>query len=170
MGWAWSLAGLILGALIAPQFVHSVRVFNGPYQDASIIATAILAGFLAQLIGWCVALCLLAAGKEMTFRLLYTPNVDRVVGISFTNRLSMVIEWLFFPMASALLPLVGVGYGIFRYFTYVGAGQHYITVAFVGSLLIKTLLIPFVKGLVTGAIFRWFIRWLRGDKAKPKGA
>jgi len=33
-------------------------------------------------------------------------------------------------------------------------------------LLIKTFLIPFIKAIVTGALFKWFMGWLRGGKAK----
>jgi hypothetical protein len=31
-------------------------------------------------------------------------------------------------------------------------------------LLIKTFAIPLIKGIVTGALLRWFMRWLRGGK------
>jgi hypothetical protein len=48
----------------------------------------------------------------------------------------------------------------------VGAGQSSVTLAFVGGLLVKTFLIPFIKGLVTGALFKWFMSWLRGGKPK----
>jgi hypothetical protein len=57
-----------------------------------------------------------------------------------------------------------VGYALYRYFTWVGAGQGHVTAAFVGALLFKVLLIPLIKGIVTGAAFKLLMRWLRGDK------
>src|SRR5258708_3025637 len=38
--------------------------------------------------------------------------------------------------------------------------------AFVGGLLVKTFLIPLIKGSATGAAFKWFMRWLRGGTSK----
>lgn len=67
-----------------------------------------------------------------------------------------------------LVPFAGVGYGIYRYLTWAGAGQRTVTVSFVGGLLVKTLAIPLIKGIVTGAIFRWFTGWLRGGKGIKK--
>jgi hypothetical protein len=66
-----------------------------------------------------------------------------------------------------LWPFVVAGYAIYRLLTWVGPGQRSVTIAFVGGLLVKTFLIPFIKGIVTGALFKWFMGWLRGNKAKP---
>jgi hypothetical protein len=55
-----------------------------------------------------------------------------------------------------------------RDLTWIGAGQHSVTVAFVGALLIKTFAAPLIKGIVTGALFRWFMKWLRGGKDTKK--
>jgi hypothetical protein len=38
----------------------------------------------------------------------------------------------------------------------------------VGALLIKTFAAPLIKGIVTGALFRWFMKWLRGGKDTKK--
>jgi hypothetical protein len=90
---------------------------------------------------------------------------------------SRLSRWLGFSMYEVLnnslqvsLPLAVVGYGIYRYFTWLSVSQHSITIAFVGALLVKTFLIPLIKGIVTGALFKFFMRWLRGDKPKPRGA
>lgn len=45
-----------------------------------------------------------------------------------------------------------------------GDGKREVTIAFMGGLLIKTFAIPLIKGIVTGALFRWFMKWLRSDK------
>jgi hypothetical protein len=63
-----------------------------------------------------------------------------------------------------LLPFALVGYGIYRYLSVVGSEQRSITIAFVGGLLVKTFLIPLIKGIVTGALFKWFMNWLRSGK------
>ena len=57
-----------------------------------------------------------------------------------------------------------VGYGLYLYFTSVGADQRTVTIAFVGGLLVKTFLIPLIKSLVTGAAFKVLMDWLRGGE------
>src|SRR5262249_45985998 len=76
-----------------------------------------------------------------------------------TGRLERISRWserqlllVFYPVAS--LPLIGVGYGLYRYFTWGGAGQGSVAIALVGGLLVKTFAIPLIKGIVTGALFR----------------
>ena len=66
-----------------------------------------------------------------------------------------------------LLPFLAVGFGIYLYLRLIGTEQRAVIVAFVGGPLIKTFLIPFIKGIVTGALFKFFVRWLHGGKAKP---
>src|SRR5262249_62430627 len=73
--------------------------------------------------------------------------------------------WVLFSMVFAF-PLAGVGFALYRYFTWVGAGQGVATTAFVGGLLVKTFLIPPLQGIVTGAFIKWLIRVLGGGKPK----
>lgn len=68
------------------------------------------------------------------------------------------------------LPVIIVAYLIHVYLTQVGATQRHITISFVDALLIKVVLIPLIKGIVTGVALKFFVRWLRGDKVKAKGA
>jgi hypothetical protein len=151
VGWTWAIAGLILGAFIAPTVLQRAGLASSDYQDVFNLAVAVLTGFLVQFLGWVFAFGVLA------------PLADYLEGLP-----DWVSDVLYFPFVAvfALLPLVGVGYGIYRYLTWVGAGQRSIAVAFVGGLLVKALLIPLIKGIMTGALFRWFMRWLRGGKVK----
>src|SRR5579871_5215335 len=54
-GWAWVLAGLLLGALIAPSLIEYVGLSESPYQQVLVISLTVLAGFLIQLLGSIVA-------------------------------------------------------------------------------------------------------------------
>ncbi len=52
VGSVWSLAGLVLGAVVAPSLVQSVGHLATPYQGALVTGVAVLAGFLVQSLGW----------------------------------------------------------------------------------------------------------------------
>jgi hypothetical protein len=143
------LAGVVLGALVAPRLVDAVGLAGTAYQDWLVIAFAVLAGFALQLLGW-VALfgAYFSGGSSLSGRNVYGSGL-LIIG-------------------SLLLPFAGVGYGIYLYLSWAGSDQRTATVAFVGGLLVKVFLSPFVKGLVTGALFRWFMKWLRGGKDTTK--
>src|SRR5262249_16380771 len=130
LGWAWALAGLVGGALVAPALVQFAGLSDTLYQDWLLIGVALLPAFLVQLGGWSLMLLLVR-----------TPR--------WSERQLLLV---FYPVAS--LPLIGVGYGLYRYFTWVDADQRSVTVAFVGGLLVKTFLIPLIKGIVTGAFIK----------------
>lgn len=147
LGWAWTIAGIVLGAMFAPSLVQSTGLAGAPYSDWLIIAIAVFAGFLVQFVGWCLMALV-------------------VVGAASNSEASW--SFIFLPFIVIPLPFIGVGYGIYRYLTWVGAGQREVTTAFVGALLVKTFAIPLVKGIVTGTLFRWFMRWLRGGKDTEK--
>jgi hypothetical protein len=150
-GWAWAIAGLAFGALYAPSILQSVGLSDTGYQDWLVIGFAVLVGFLVQFLGWC---------------LMTLPDL---LHVDFIRNRSGWIRLLFIFVALALfvsIPLAAVGYGIYRYLTWVGASQGVVTVGFVGGLLIKTFAIPLIKSIVTGALFKWFMRWLRGSKTK----
>jgi hypothetical protein len=169
-GWAWAVAGLVLGAFVAPALVQHVGLVNTPYQDSLVIGVAVVAGFLAQLVGWC-----LFWGIHIVLAWLWTrngPTRSHWVGENNYGRLSgnrLLGEFGMLMELAALLFLV-LGFALYRYLTWVGPGQSQVITAFVGGLLVKTFLIPFIKGIVTGALFRRFMRWLRGDKVKASGA
>jgi hypothetical protein len=154
IGWGWALAGVALGALVTPSLAQFAGLADMPYQDELVIGGAALAGFVVQLIGWCL----------LALMFIWVRNsADN--GNSIVARMPF---WLFIALFVTLvaLPFAGVAYALSRYLTLVGAGQRAVTVAFVGGLLVKTFLIPFIKGIVTGAGFRVFMRWLRGKDSK----
>lgn len=170
-GWAWVLAGLILGALVASPLLQFTGLANTSYDDWLIIGIAIFVGFVLQVVGWFVALFAFAILRSIFFLLFMLMSLFVAVFksqiLSGISRPSFIVS-LLATIGAALLPLVGVGYGIYRYLTWVGAGQREITIAFVGALLIKTFAIPLIKGVVTGALFSWFMKWLRGGKDTKK--
>jgi hypothetical protein len=110
-----------------------------------VIGVVALAGFLVQVLSWCLLALIFGVGKAA----------------SLPKALGWPVLLVVF-----VLPLAGVGYALYRYVTWVGTGQGVVTTAFLGGLLIKTFLIPFIKGIVTGAGFKLFMRWLRGGKPK----
>lgn len=149
-GWAWAISGLLLGALVAPMVVQWASIqwavlADTRFQDWFVIAVAVIAGFFVQCLGW-----FLLGVTEVAY---------------FKDWVPVSARWPMFSVA-LVLPLAGVVYGIFRYLTWVGAGQREVSIAFVGGLLVKTFLIPLIKGVVTGALLRWFMHWLRGGNDK----
>ena len=153
-GWVWALAGIFGGALVAPTLVQLAGLADTPYQDAFVIAVAVVAGFLVQILGGCIHLLARMLGGFVPP--MAVPIAD----------LPLVFGLLLLPFGCALLPLAGVVYSVYRYLTWLGAGQGLVTTALVGGMLIKTLLVPLSKGIVTGALFKLFMGWLRGGKAK----
>lgn len=178
LGWAWAIAGLVLGALVAPSLVSSVGLSNSPYQDWFVIGVATLTGFVSQVLGrYTEKLGRTVAAKIAGILLSFVNSIFKAFNRLFPPRtkisrellrayfiLADLIAFLWLYMFIALLPLVGVGYAIYRFLILVGTSQREVTIAFVGSLLVKTFLIPFIKGIVTGALFKWFLNWLRGGK------
>jgi hypothetical protein len=150
IGWAWAIAGLILGAFFAPSLVQYVGLANTPYRDELDIGIAVLAGFLVQLLGWLLLLPFVLAVQRINYRALANPRL-------LLSVLAII--------ASVPVPLAAVGYALYRYFTWVGTGQGLVTTGFVGGLLIKTFLIPFIKSIVTGVAFQRFMTWLHGKDA-----
>ncbi len=168
LGWAWALAGLVLGAVYAPSIVQFAGLSSSPYQDWLVIGIAATAGFIVQA-GSALFLALLSNNIEGS-SLYDGPILDLLdkgalgwfVGIGLLLVVGVVL---------ALLPVVAAGYGVYLYFTSLGANQRTVTISFVGALLVKTFLIPFIKSLVTGAAFKVFVGWLRGGKKKgPQSA
>jgi hypothetical protein len=162
VGWAWTLAGVIGGALLAPTIVQAVGLTNTAYQDWLVIGFAALVGIVVQSVG--VTLVTLVDfvpfyGREDFW------NDDKPWPIELMLMLLLVVS----AVVAVVLPLAGVGYGIYRYLTWIGPGQRTVTIAFVGGLLIKTFLVPFIKSLVTGTLFKLIVRLLRGKNTKKAG-
>ena len=160
--WSWILAGVALGALIAPSLVRRMRLEDTSVQDWLVISVAVLGGLVVQILGIAMAILgfILVDGiadldfgavEEIRVLFVVVGVVQAIVGL-------LLLAIVF------LLPFAVVGFGIYLYLTRVGSDQSAVTIAFTGSLLIKTFVIPFIKGIATGALFRWFMKWLRGGK------
>lgn len=169
IGWAWAIMGLVGGALVAPSLVQFAGLSHVPYQDELIVGIAVVAGFLVQLVAWCFLAVITAS------LLRFLPGLARTI----TNvNFALVSQSVYMPTTVfsrrrvvyfavlGLVPLAGVGYVLYRYYAWIGVGQRSVTVAFVGALLVKTFLIPLIKGIVTGALFKWFVGWLRGKNTQ----
>jgi hypothetical protein len=52
IGWVWAIAGVILGAVIAPYILEPSGFTSSPYQDAIVVGTATVGGFLVRFIDW----------------------------------------------------------------------------------------------------------------------
>jgi hypothetical protein len=167
VGWIWAIGGLVLGALYAPSLLQFAGLSDTPYQDWLVIGVAVVAGFLLQFLGW----FLFASMWAVFFSDSFAPLIN------LTEARSILVRLVVYPLAVVIVSLLStafvvpfavIGYGIYRYLNWVGTGQGLVTIAFVGALLVKTFLIPFIKGIVTGALFRWFMKWLRGGKDTKK--
>ena len=151
LGYAWSIAGLVLGAVVAPSLVQFAGLSDTLDQGAFAIGVAVLAGLLVQSLVWFV----------LVSALLVVALISDRCSLPYAFALA---AGLLVCCTLAVLPFVGVGYALYRYFTWVGSGQGLVTIALVGGLLVWALLIPLTKGIVTGALFKWFMGWLRGGK------
>lgn len=173
LGWSWALAGMVAGALVAPSLVNFAGLADTSYQDWLVIGVALVSGFVVQLLGWTLVAYPLTVDflnkiGNMTDEELQKVGLVRLQKSQQPVKRNRVLIGCWLPI-TMLLPLAGVSYGVYRYLTWIGPGQQSVTIAFVGGLLVKTFLIPFIKGIVTGALFRWFVNWLRGGKDQKNG-
>jgi hypothetical protein len=145
LGWAWALAGLILGAVVAPSIVQVAGLSDNPYQGALLLGVVVLAGYLVQVLGWCVLALIFGVGKA----------------VSLPKALGWPVLLVVF-----VLPLAGVGYALYPYRTWLGAHQEVVIVVFVGGLFVKAFFIPSIQAIATGMEFKLFLRRLRGGKPK----
>jgi hypothetical protein len=129
--------------------VQLVGLSNTHYQDVIDIGVSVVSGFLVQLLGWVLLLPFVGSTAKL--------------GDILPTLLGIIVVLVAVGIA-VLGPLAAVGYGIYRYLTWVGPGQARVTTAFVGALLIKVFVIPLIKAIVTGTALKLVIRWLRGGK------
>jgi hypothetical protein len=97
VGWMWAVAGIILGAVIAPYILATVGIANSQYQDALVIGVAAVAGFLVQFAGWCLEVVVAE-----------TDGLIRRDSTGVGNIASLILIFVVFP-----LPFVVVGYAIY---------------------------------------------------------
>lgn len=166
VGWAWALAGLILGAAVAPVALRLIGLVDSPNEFWLSIGMAVLVGFFGQVLGWIlIGLTVLLADV-----IAFPRPPDRATAEDYhlmAEASTWERGWVLLVGVSVVaipLPFVVVLYALYRYVTWIGPGQSSVTIAFVGGLLVKTFLIPLIKGIVTGTLFKWFMKWLRGGK------
>lgn len=178
VGWMYALCGLVGGALVAPSLVRWAALSWFPYQDWLVIGIAAITGFLVHLLGWVlIANSFVPAGltfrisNRVSNRIMRSGGLDRrrrtVILVLGTCAILSAVAGL---VVALLLPLAAVGFGIYRYLTWIGPGQRTVTVAFVGGLLVKTLISPLFKYIMGSVVFTRILRWLRSDKTKAKSA
>jgi hypothetical protein len=125
-----------------------------------------LAGFLVQLLGWCVFTLVAAIAEAVAgYHVAWWSKGPGVLLGSLLEEHGLLLSILLL-LIGAFWPIAGVVYGIYRYLNWAGAGQREVAIAFAGGLLIKTFFIPFIKGIVTGALFKWFMGWLLGGNVR----
>lgn len=161
--WAWPLAGLMFGAFIAPPLLERADLANLSYSGALEIGLAVLAASVVQSAGW----LLVALAFHVLIPLL--ERLDAHIGDWWADRLIGPAVALGLAIPVLILPLAGIGYSIYRYVAWVGPSQQALTVAFVGGLL-AMMILPLIRTIVTSKLFKFIINWLRGDKAKSRGA
>jgi hypothetical protein len=155
--WTWTVGGLVGGALLAPSLVQFAGLADASYKDWGLVAAAVVMGFLIRILGWAVV------GIVYTIVYLMTLIVGRWSDVNDMPGLILVLP---FVLVLAL-PLAGVGYSVYRYFSWIGPGQHSVLLAlagaFVGALLSNRVVFP----LINATLFKWLVDWLRGKETKP---
>jgi len=145
LAWAWSLAGLVVGATVAPSLVQVTGLAENPNLGALMVGVVVLAGFLAQVLGWCLLALIFAVGKA----------------VSLPNALGRPVLLVVF-----VLPLAALGYILYRSGTRAGAHQDIVPLIFVGGVFVKAFLIPSVSAMATDAGLKVLMGRLRGGKPK----
>jgi hypothetical protein len=154
LGWVWAIGGIAIGALYAPLLIEAVGLSGSSYRDILLIVIAVFAGFILHLFGWFIEILMESQARRQ--------GVEKIAGNEGLTSVFFIVIFGF-PLLVMLLALS-------FYLNVASAGKQSVTVGFVGALLVKTFLFPLIKGIVTGAIFMWFKNWLRGGKAKARGA
>lgn len=154
-GWGCTIAGSLLGALLATSLVQTMGITNTTFQDAVVIALAVLFGFVLQALGW----GLMALDMALWIKWIALLLRPKFVSLRLAGRIDNYSTYVL-----ALIPVALGGYGVYRYLVWVGPGQSTVNIALVGILLAKMLFL-IIKGIMTGALFKRFMRWLHGKAA-----
>jgi hypothetical protein len=161
LGWAWSLAGLAFGALLAPYLMQQLPSTAVTYEDKIQVVIAVATGFLAQAVGWLLAFCI---GVPL-FLLVAGPRKRNEISALKAVLISLPFSALLW--GAAALPIVALYY---LYQLYISSSE---TASagntFVIATLVKVALIlgwPIVKSLVVGLVLARVMMWLRGEMKK----
>jgi hypothetical protein len=151
---ASSLGCFIASVASAP--LRELRLESVSFPDWLAIPFAVFAGLLAQTVEGALILVLMGVHLR-TFN-----TYDSWQHIPRLRRGAIRLA----QYTLHLVPFAGLGFAIYRYFSGVGEGQHTVAVAFVGGVLIILIAISLTKGIMSGALLRRFMTWLRGDRDK----
>jgi hypothetical protein len=170
-GWTWSIAGLLLGALVAPTLLQIAGFADITYYDVAVIAVAVLVGFLIQLLGWSCAILLYSLFQFLTFRfsLQLGESKYRLAHAVLTAYMALeLVLWLVILAVIFLFPLACATLGVYVYFSLVGEIEGSVVVAAVGGLFIKLVALPLIKAVLSATALAFLVRWLRGTNSKRK--
>jgi hypothetical protein len=151
-GWIFALGGLWIGALVAASLVQAVGLESTSYVDWVLIAIAVLVSVLFQLVVY--GLGAISNALEPVIRFdapRWQQRRLRITSLVFDLGVIALVSLLFFRFGPWIVTL-----------------QRSVPIAFVGGLLVKTIIIPSIKGTVTGTLLKWFVSWLRGGKETKK--
>jgi hypothetical protein len=135
--YAFALLGLVLGALAAPSLVHVTGLAGTAYQDALVVAVAVVSSLGVHLVGWRPdnLLMVLSIWIILAFRAA-SSEPPHWLGVSIVYLPDLVEMAVVFA---------AIGYGVSRYVTWVSPGQREVTIAFVGGLRIKMVFTPLIR-------------------------
>jgi hypothetical protein len=157
-----------VGAVYAPYPATNLGLVGGANADAVETAIAILAGFLAQLVGWLIfaslGLITIAIDERLDYGWLNDSGLIDNVFASVATIVGIVVI-----IAASLAPLVGLYFLFTRYTHQVGTQSELVSSTFISATLIKVALsfgLPLLKSLTVGIIFARFMIWLRGGRKK----
>jgi hypothetical protein len=159
LGWGWSLVGLTLGAFLAPALLNSWGL--APNSLAHALAGAGVAALMGYVVQVCSFGVLLLFLQIRGLRADPDPALEDVVGFfAFADILENLYSDTPQVVASAVL-LVGEGGALWWYLTTQGTHQGVVATYVLGGFLIK--------GVILGVFVNRGVRWLRGERARPRG-
>lgn len=187
IGWLWTLAGLFLGALIAPSLLRLVGLADTPYQNWLVVAVAVVAGFLVQFIGWLMIVPLLviimifwavAGVAALWFTVLFRDvtndiSADNPSGIPVSRKVTQTNSYLLTmrnlsAVIAFAVPLIGVTVAIYLYLSHIVMGQRLVIIGAALLVLIKTFVIPATISTLRSKAITSLRDWLRGGSKKSK--
>jgi hypothetical protein len=143
--WLIALIGLVGGAIAAPAVLAAMRLTHSPFYDWMLIAIAVVAGILVQMAMTGVA------GASNALEPKPRPDLPR------GKRLLLRLRYYVFNSAVVILGAILVA----RYLDWIQSEQRAITIAFVGALLVKSIVLPGVKTLIMGKAAKRLWHWIQ---------
>ena len=143
LGWSWALSGLIVGALYAPAVVSWIGLSWVPYQDTLYLIIACVAALLVQLVAWTLVLLIFAFGLLLgNLAGLSKLPADHIIPPIRTVGYIRFFIYLFWPCIVAV-------YVAYSTFVDSSPSQRSLAIAIVGGVILKGLMIPFIRTAVS---------------------